>query len=117
MAHICTQHPDKIKFVETTMTDVDSLLKMSDFLKVLADATRLRIVGALLESELCVCDLAHILCMEHSAVSHQLAVLRKADAVKTRKDGKVVYYSLSDEHVAEIFNVTKTHVDEPHSAE
>ena len=85
---------------------------MSAFLKVVADPTRLKIVNALLIGELCVCDLAKLLGMEHSAVSHQLAVLRKSAVVTVRQEGKVKYYSLSDNHINTVFNVTLTHVNE-----
>ena len=94
------------------MESEETLNKMSAFLKVVADPTRLKIVNALLIGELCVCDLAKLLGMEHSAVSHQLAVLRKSAVVTVRQEGKVKYYSLSDDHINTVFNVTLTHVNE-----
>lgn len=94
------------------MESEETLNKMSAFLKVVADPTRLKIVNALLIGELCVCDLAKLLGMEHSAVSHQLAVLRKSAVVTVRQEGKVKYYSLSDNHINTVFNVTLTHVNE-----
>ena len=94
------------------MESEETLNKMSAFLKVVADPTRLKIVNALLIGELCVCDLAKLLGMEHSAVSHQLDVLRKGAVVTVRQEGKVKYYSLSDNHINTVFNVTLTHVNE-----
>lgn len=110
--HICTLNPVALQKAESRMRSAESIIKMSDFLKILADPTRLKIANALLTSELCVCDIAEILGMEHSAVSHQLAVLRKANIVNTRKEGKSVYYSLSDEHIGIIFNITEAHISE-----
>lgn len=98
--------------VAAAMESEETLNKMSAFLKVVADPTRLKIVNALLIGELCVCDLAKLLGMEHSAVSHQLAVLRKSAVVTVRQEGKVKYYSLSDNHINTVFNVTLTHVNE-----
>lgn len=112
MAHVCTKHPEVVTSVKTKMPDEEILTKMSAFLKVLADPTRLKIAAALLNSELCVCDIASLIGMEHSAVSHQMSVLRKADVVHTRRDGKVVYYSLSDEHVEKLIVMTLEHVTE-----
>ncbi len=85
---------------------------MEGFFKVLGDATRLRILHALLPGELCVCDLSETLGMSSSAVSHQLAVLKAASLVRHRREGKVVYYSLSDEHVHELFSSVRVHLAE-----
>lgn len=110
--HLCTIHPEVVDKVASYMQDAQTLERMSVFLKVVADPTRLKIVNALLIDELCVCDLARLLGMEHSAVSHQLAVLRKNAVVNVRQEGKVKYYSLSDNHINTVFNVTLTHVNE-----
>lgn len=110
--HSCTIHPDVVEDVAKRMVGGDTLDRMSGFLKVVADRTRLAIVSALLIREMCVCDLAKLLGMEHSAVSHQLAVLRKSDVVRVRQDGKAKYYSLSDEHINTVFSVTFMHVNE-----
>ena len=99
--HACTMHP-----AVTDRVASRTLLKMSHFLKVMADPTRLKLVNALMLSEMCVCDLAALLGMEHSAVSHQLAVLRKIDVVSVRKEGKMKYYSLSDDHINTVFSIT-----------
>ncbi len=110
--HLCTVHPDTVKRVSEAMESDTTLTTMSHFLKVMADPTRLKIVNALLIGELCVCDLAKVLDMEHSAVSHQLAVLRKIDVVNVRQEGKSKYYSLKDTHINTVFEVTRTHVEE-----
>lgn len=110
--HLCTVHPETVERVSKAMENDATLSTMSHFLKVMADPTRLKIVNALLIGELCVCDLAQVLNMEHSAVSHQLAVLRKIDVVNVRQEGKSKYYSLKDCHINTVFEVTKTHVEE-----
>ena len=78
--------------------------------KILADETRCKLLFAIDQHEMCVCDLANVLMMSKSSVSHQLAVLRNAGLVKIRKDGKEVYYTLDDEHVSEMFDVALEHV-------
>ncbi len=112
MQHVCAIHPETINNVKNNLSDSQTLDRLSAFLKVLADRTRLEIVNALLVSEMCVCDIAHILNMEHSAISHQLAVLRRADIVTAKKVGKVCYYALSDEHIGIIFDIAKAHIME-----
>lgn len=112
MPHVCTTHPDKIADVNSRMESAETVAKMSRFLKVMADPTRLKIVNALQISELCVCDLAKLLGMEHSAVSHQLAVLRDIDMVSVRTESTSKYYSLSDNHINTVFSVTLTHIKE-----
>ena len=85
---------------------------LSDFFKVIGDGTRIRILWALDVSEMCVCDIAVLLNMTQSAISHQLRVLKQANLVKNRKEGKVVYYSLVDDHVREIFDQGLIHINE-----
>jgi len=85
--------------------------EMAAFFKVLGDPTRMRIVNALIETEeLCVCDIANILEMTQSAISHQLKVLKQGRFVKNRRDGKVIYYSIDDHHIEEIFATAKIHL-------
>lgn len=84
--------------------------KMASFYKIFADSTRVRILCALDRAELCVCDISSLLGMTISAVSHQLKLLRESDLVKTRREGKVVYYSLSDEHVQKIIECGMEHI-------
>ncbi|MGI6074879.1 MAG: ArsR/SmtB family transcription factor [Pyramidobacter sp.] len=84
--------------------------RLADFFKIFGDATRMKILCALKSSELCVCDLTAILGISQSAVSHQLSLLRAAHAVKTRRDGKTVYYSLDDEHVSVLVFIGLDHM-------
>ena len=90
----------------------DELEEERGFFKVLGDSTRLRILHALLAGELCVCDLGETLSMSVSAVSHQLAVLKSARLVSSRRDGKVIYYCLSDDHVTSLLESMRTHLAE-----
>jgi len=90
----------------------ETLFDAADFFKVFGDSTRIKILHALLRGELCVCDLAAVLGASQSAVSHQLKILRLSNLVKHRKEGKVVYYALSDDHVASILEQGLEHVGE-----
>lgn len=92
------------------LRDGDTLTRMSNLMRVIADGTRMRILAALDVREICVCDLAAILGMTKSAVSHQLRVLREEDLVRFRRDGRTVYYSLADDHVRQIFERAAEHV-------
>ena len=105
-------HPDAVIAGRGMLPRPDELEGMEAFFKVLGDATRLRILHALLVGELCVCDLSETLSMNVSAVSHQLAVLKSARLVRHRRDGKVVYYSLSDDHVTALLESMRTHLAE-----
>jgi ArsR family transcriptional regulator len=88
------------------------LFELAEFFKVFGDSTRVRIICALLYAEMCVCDVAALLCMSKSAISHQLKVLRQARLVKFRRDGKVIFYSLDDWHIGRIFRQGLAHVNE-----
>ena len=88
----------------------EKLYDLAELFKVFGDTTRVKIISALFEAELCVCDIAELLTMSPSAISHQLRVLRQARLVKHRKEGKVVFYSLDDEHIKHIFNEGLTHI-------
>ena len=90
----------------------EELQDLADFFKVFGDSTRIRVLWALGHAEMCVCDIAVLLNMTKSAISHQLRVLRESNLVKTRRDGKVVYYSLADHHVKEIFEKAVEHLEE-----
>ena len=83
-----------------------------ELFKVFGDVTRVKIIYALLESEMCVCDIASLLDMTQSAISHQLRVLKKARLVKFRKEGKTVFYSLDDQHIDKIFSFGLDHIKE-----
>lgn len=105
-------HEDIVKKVNEKMHDENTLYDLAELFKVFADQTRLRILNALFESEMCVCDLSVLLGMTQSAISHQLKVLKQTRLVKFRKEGKVVYYSLDDEHIKNIFDEGLIHVKE-----
>ena len=88
----------------------DTLTAYSEFFKIFSDKSRLKILWLLDKNELCVCDIAHLLNMTKSAVSHQLKTLRLANLVRTRRQGKEVYYKLSDNHIAQIFETALCHI-------
>ena len=96
-------HEDVVKAVSPYILDSDTASDLSTFFKVFSDPTRIKILSALFRSEMCVCDLATTLNMTHSAISHQLRTFKAAKLVKSRKEGKVVYYSLADMHIHSIF--------------
>ena len=109
----CTvKHPDIIKKVKEKMPEEETLFDIAELFKVFGDSTRMKIICCLFESEMCVCDIAELINVTQSAVSHQLRVLKQAKLVKYRKEGKVVYYSLSDKHVEIIFNMALEHIQE-----
>ena len=105
-----TIHEDVVGKVRNGMPREDTLMDLSDTFKVFSDSTRLKILCALIQAEMCVCDIAALLGMTQSAVSHQLRVLKQANLVKNRRDGKVVYYSIADAHVETIINNGMEHV-------
>ncbi len=96
-------HPEMVKKAKTRALSDKALLRLSEMFKTLSDPTRLRIINTLQSGEMCVCDLSSVLDMDHSAVSHQLRVLKDRRIVKLRKDGKIAYYSLDDKHVVALF--------------
>lgn len=103
-------HEDLVKKVSKTMPEETTLYELAEFFKVFGDTTRIKILCALFASEMCVCDISALLGMSHSAISHQLRVLKQARLVKCRKEGKVVYYSLDDDHVKKIFDQGLLHI-------
>ena len=105
-------HPAAVEEAESQMPDDDTLMEVSDFFKALSDSSRLKIIAALISRELCVCDISEIAGQSQSAVSHQLRVLRAARIVKYRRDGKQVFYSIDDAHIAEIIQTTIRHLNE-----
>ena len=107
-----TIHEDVVRQVRKRLPDEEMLFGMAELFKVFGDSTRVRILSALFESELCVCDIAVLLGMTKSAISHQLRVLKQARLVKYRRDGKVVYYSLDDDHIGAIFEQALRHISE-----
>jgi DNA-binding transcriptional ArsR family regulator len=106
-------HHDKVvKRVSSIMPDEEMLYDLADFYKVFADSTRIKILYALLQSELCVCDLAEVLGASQSAVSHQLRMLKQMKLVKFRREGKAIVYSLSDDHIQNILSQGFEHITE-----
>lgn len=105
-------HEDIVNMVRKDMPQEENLYDLAEQFKVFGDTTRIRILYALFASEMCVCDLAFLLDMTQSAISHQLRVLKQARLVKFRKEGKVVYYSLEDEHIKHIFDQGLLHISE-----
>ncbi|MFZ7133428.1 MAG: ArsR/SmtB family transcription factor [Eubacteriales bacterium] len=105
-------HQDIIDKVKNKMPQEEQLHQLAEFFKVFGDFTRIKILFALFHSEMCVCDISTLLNMRQSAISHQLRTLKQARLVKYRKEGKVVYYSLDDDHVKQIFNDGMEHISE-----
>lgn len=103
-------HEDIVNEVKSKMPHEENLYDLAELFKVFGDTARIKILWALDESEMCVCDIAFLLNMTQSAVSHQLRILRQAKLVKYRKEGKVIYYSLDDDHVKQIFNQGLLHI-------
>ena len=112
MCEISVIHDDVLARVREKMPPEEPVYEVSELFKVFGDSTRSRIICALNIEEMCVCDLAALLNMTHSAVSHQLRILKVSRIVKSRKEGRVVYYSLDDTHIAEIFATAFDHVME-----
>ncbi|MDR3324701.1 MAG: metalloregulator ArsR/SmtB family transcription factor [Spirochaetaceae bacterium] len=105
-------HEDVVNAVRSRMPEEETLFHLADLFKMFADSTRLKIILALLNAEMCVCDIAALLGMTTSAISHQLRSLRQTKLVKPRREGKIVYYSLDDEHVHNIVAQGLCHVRE-----
>ena len=105
-------HMDAVETARRQMPDDDITTAASDFFKAISDKTRLRILTALVSAELCVCDIATLLGMSQSAISHQLRFLKQARLVKSRKNGKTVYYALCDDHIQTILAQGIAHVQE-----
>lgn len=105
-------HDDVVMKVRETMPEMETLYDLAELFKVFGDTTRVRILWALDSSEMCVCDIAYLLDMTQSAISHQLRVLKRAQLLRNRRDGKIVYYSLADDHVRTIFDQGFSHISE-----
>jgi DNA-binding transcriptional ArsR family regulator len=102
----------KVAAAKRAMKPNATLLKLAATFKVLGDPTRTKIISALLQEELCVCDLASLIGISQSAISHQLRILRNMNLVKYRKDGRIAYYSLDDDHISSILTAGLKHVEE-----
>lgn len=105
-------HEDIVERVNQVMPGEEQLFDLAELFKIFGDSTRIRILYVLFESEMCVCDIAQLLGMTQSAISHQLQVLKKSKLVKYRRDGKTVFYSLADDHVRAILDQGMEHVNE-----
>lgn len=105
-------HQAEVTRAKAKMPDEGMLSNLGDFFKTFGDSTRIRIVAALISGELCVCDIAAALDMSVSAVSHQLRMLRQSKIVRTRRDGKQIFYSIEDTHVVILFSVGLEHLRE-----
>ncbi len=108
---ICV-HQEIIDKVMPKMPQEEELYDLAELFKVFGDSTRIRILYVLFESEMCVCDIAQVLNMSQSAISHQLRVLKQNQLVKFRREGKTIYYSLADSHVTTIINQGMDHIRE-----
>ena len=107
----CT-HGDVLKRVQELLPDVEELYDLAELFKVFGDSTRIKILYALSEAELCVCDLARLLGITQAAVSHQLRVLKANALVRARREGKVTFYALDDDHVHSILRQGMEHIQE-----
>ena len=105
-------HPDILAHVKLDMPDEERLYDLAELFKVFGDTTRIRILYVLFESEMCVCDIAELLNMSQSAISHQLRVLKQAKLVGNRREGKTIYYYLADDHVRTIIGQGMDHIEE-----
>lgn len=105
-------HSEILEEVISSLPRDEDLCDLSELFKVFGDSTRIKILYALMKDEMCVCDIAELLHMTQSAISHQLRVLKQASLVKYRKDGKTVYYSLADDHVYIILAKGMEHIKE-----
>ncbi len=108
-------HEDVVCRVKDKMPTEEKLYDLAELFKVFGDTTRIRILYALFKEEMCVCDIANLLNMTQSAISHQLRVLKQARLVKFRKEGKTVYYMLDDNHIEQIFNCGLCHIEETYN--
>jgi len=105
-------HEELLKIVREKMPSEESLYDLTELFKIFGDSTRIRILFVLFEAEVCVCDLATALNMTTSAISHQLKILKSNKLVKSRREGKSVFYSLADEHVRTIVSSGMEHIEE-----
>jgi len=103
-------HADIVSYVQSRIPDSDQLNQLAGLFKLFGDGTRIGILWALSESEMCVCDICALLHMKQPAVSHQLKNLKQARIVKNRRDGKVIYYSLDDDHIRKLLNLGMEHI-------
>ena len=108
----CEVHENLLQIVNEPIPEENELYDLAELFKVFGDSTRIRILFVLFEAEVCVCDLAKALNMTQSAISHQLRILKQNKLVKSRRDGKSIFYSLADEHVRTIIDQGREHIEE-----
>ena len=106
----CEVHENLLQIVNETIPEENELYDLAELFKVFGDSTRIRILFVLFEAEVCVCDLAKVLNMTQSAVSHQLRILKQNKLVKNRREGKSIFYSLADDHVRMIISMGREHI-------
>jgi len=106
----CEVHKEKTECIKGCMLDESNAKKLAEIFKVLGDPTRIKILYVLSRTEMCVCDIADVLDMTQSAISHQLRLLRAMKLVKYRRDGKSAIYSLDDDHILQLFNQGMEHI-------
>lgn len=109
---VTEEHGEIIDRVRRELPADETLYDLAELFKIFGDSTRIKILYALFEAEMCVCDIARLLNMTQSAISHQLRLLKQSKLVKSRRDGKTVYYSLADEHVRSIVAQGMEHIEE-----
>lgn len=112
LCEVLCVNEEKVKAVKNIMKSDATIVKLSETFKILGDQTRTKIIFALFQEELCVCDITALLSISQSATSHQLRVLRNMDIVKCRKEGRIAYYSLDDDHIKNLFDEGLRHVEE-----
>ena len=110
-------HEDAVNKTLKKMPTQDLFNKLAEFFKIIGDTTRTKILFALDQNEMCVCDIANVLGMTKSSISHQLATLRNSGIVKSRREGKEVYYTLDDEHVKQVFEIGIEHIEHKNKTE
>jgi ArsR family transcriptional regulator, lead/cadmium/zinc/bismuth-responsive transcriptional repressor len=116
-AEVCSErgiHHQTVRKVQATLPKAGELEELADFFKLLGDGTRMKIVWALSLSEMCVCDMCALLEMKQPAVSHQLRKLKQGRIVESRREGKVVFYSLDDNHIRDVIGTGFHHLEELH---
>lgn len=104
-------HQEVVDKTVSKMPDADLFNKLAEFFKILGDTTRAKILYALDQNEMCVCDIANVLKMSKSSISHQLGTLRRSGIVRCRKEGKEVYYMLDDDHVRKVIEIGIEHIE------
>ena len=106
------EHPELVQKAKEELFDEDTIRVIAEFFKILGDPTRIKIIQILFQNEMCVCDLVAVMGMSQPAISQQLKILKQANMVKYRRDGKNVFYSLSDDHIKQIFDQGHIHIKE-----